>query len=302
MQRTVSGNLATIAEASRQAGLHAPSTIIIGECVSQRGTIGWFERKPLFGKRIVIARPAVQAASVVARVLELGAQPILAPTIDILPPADWSEVDRTLDRIQDYDWIIFTSVNGVSFFLNRLWEIGGDQRRLAKAKLAAIGEGTAQALAAFHLRADLVPDSFRAEALAEALTPHVAGKRVLWARASRGRDVLSTELRAAGAQLDELVVYRNLDVGSLDSEIIRAFEAGEVDWVCLSSPSIARSLCRLLTPTARDRLGKSVRIASISPVTSAAADELGLDVAAEATTYTWDGILEAIVTAERRIV
>jgi uroporphyrinogen III methyltransferase/synthase len=268
--------------------------IIVGQCVAQRETIGWFEKKPLFGKRILIARPLAQAADIISQVLELGAEPIVAPTIEIRPPADWSQVDRTLGRLDEFDWIVFTSVNGVNFLLGRLWETGGDLRRLAGARIAAIGEGTAQELQRFHLRADLVPKSFRSEALAEALRTYVDGKRVLWARASRGRDVLSTELNAAGADLEELVVYRNLDARSLDAEVLRQIEAGEIDWVCLSSPSMARSLHRLLTPAARAQLGKTARIASISPVTSAAARELSLPVAAEAELYTWDGLLDAV--------
>jgi uroporphyrinogen III methyltransferase/synthase len=183
--------------------------------------------------------------------------------------------------------------------LNRLWDTGRDLRKLGNAKLAAIGEGTAEALARYHLHADLVPESYRAEALAEALRSHVTGKRVLWARASRGRDVLALQLRSAGAVVEEVVVYRNLDVKSLDAEVVREIEAGAVDWVCLSSPSIARAFHRLLTPAARDQLGKKVCVASISPVTSAAARELRMPVDAEAKTYTWDGLLAAIVPKAR---
>jgi len=296
-QQTVCGTLAEVARHAQDATLHAPSMIIVGECVRQRETIGWFEKKPLFGQRVLIARPLAQAASIVSKVLEKGAQPILAPTIQILPPADWTSVDRALDRIQEFDWLVFTSVNGVNSLLNRLWETGGDMRRLGGVKLAGIGQGTSQALAGFHLRTDLVPEIFRAEALAEALRPHVSGKRVLWARASRGRDMLVSELRSAGAHLEELVVYQNIDVEALDPEVIREVETGQIDWICLSSPSIARSLHRLLSPAARYQIGKTVRIASISPVTSAAAGELGIPVHAEATAYTWDGILAAMVVS-----
>jgi uroporphyrinogen III methyltransferase/synthase len=298
-QQTVDGTLEDIADLAVAASLHAPSMIIIGECVRQRETIGWFEKKPLFGQRVLVPRPAGQAAAVVSRLLDLGAQPILAPTIQILPPVDWTAVDRALGRLDDFDWIIFTSVNGVNFLLNRLWETGGDVRRLGKAKLAAIGDGTAQALAAFHLRADLVPEKFRAEALADLVRPIVDGKRVLWARASRGREVLPDELRLAGAELEELVVYQNIDVQSLDPEVICAVEGGAIDWICLSSPSIARALHRLLSSSARDQIGNPTRIASISPVTSAAARDLGLPVHAEASVHTWDGILAAIVAACR---
>jgi uroporphyrinogen III methyltransferase/synthase len=145
-----------------------------------------------------------------------------------------------------------------------------------------------------RLRADLVPDTFRAEALAEKLGPHVQGKRVLWARASRGRDVLPLQLREAGATVEELVVYQNLDVGEWPAEAAGILERGELDWIGLSSPSIARNLARLLPPAARQHLGRATKIASISPVTTAAARDAGLPVNAEAATYTWDGLLAAI--------
>ncbi len=294
LQQTVTAPLGDLAKIVRDRALHAPSLIIIGSCVEQRDTIGWFEKKRLFGQRVLVPRALSQAAGVVSRLIELGAQPILAPTIDILPPGDWTEVDKVLSRLAEFDWIVFTSANGVRFFLERLWDTGGDLRKLARARLAAIGEGTAEALTAFRLRADLVPDSYRAEALADALKPQVAGQRVLWPRANRGRDVLPTELRAAGAQFDEVVVYRNVDVDRLQPQVLAAIENGEVDWICLSSPSIARGISRLLSPAARAKIGNSVRVVSISPVTTAAAREVGLAVDAEATTYTWDGILEAM--------
>jgi uroporphyrinogen III methyltransferase / synthase len=296
-QQTVCAALADLPGRVRDSVLHAPSMIIIGDCVTQRDTIAWFEKKPLFGKRILIPRPASQAASVVSRLINLGAQPIVAPTIDIQPPVNWSDVDRVLARLHEFDWIVLTSVNGVNFLFNRLWETGGDARRLGGARLAAIGDGTAQALAAFHLHADLVPETFRAEALAEALKGQVGGRRVLWGRAIRGRDVLPTALRAAGALLEEVVVYCNLDVERLAPDVLAALEQGEVDWICLSSPSMAQSLARLLTPAARGRFGSPTRVATISPVTTAAAREVGLPVDAEATTYTWDGLLAAICRA-----
>ncbi len=294
-QRTVTGTLADIAVQVRAAELHAPSLIIVGECVRLRDSLQWFEQRTLFGMRIGITRAEGQAYEVIDRVVELGGDPVLLPTIAILPPADWGEVDACLQRLDEYDWIVFTSANGVRQFCGRLWAQGCDARRLGRAKLAAIGTGTAASLAEFHLHADLVPDSFRAEALAEALKPLVAGKKVLWARASRGRDVLPTELRAAGARLDELVVYQNVDVTALPAAVLTDIEQGKLHWIGLSSPSIARNLAEKLTPAARARLGHDVKLASISPVTTAAAVEAGLPISAEATTYTWEGILQAIV-------
>ncbi|MEX2287542.1 MAG: uroporphyrinogen-III C-methyltransferase [Planctomycetaceae bacterium] len=294
-QRTVTAPLCELPAKASEQNLHAPSLIIVGECVLQREAIAWFEKKPLFGRSIGITRPAAQAGATISRALELGAQPVLMPTIEILPPEDWSKVDATLARLDRYDWLVFSSANGVRSMLTRLWETGRDARRLGGVRIACIGPSTAEALADYHIQADLVPDSYRAEALAASLLPHVAEKRVLWARASRGRDVLPRELRAAGATVDELTVYRNVDVESLSPETLRQLEAGEIDWIGLSSPSIAQGLKRLLTPAALEKIGKSVRLASISPVTSTAAREAGLPVAAEADVYTWDGIFAAIL-------
>ncbi len=294
-QRTVTGTLADIAARVRSAELHAPSLIIVGECVRLRDSLQWFEQRALFGLRIGITRAEGQAFEVIDRVVELGGDPVMLPTIAILPPDDWSGVDACQRHLDDYDWIVFTSANGVRQFFDRLWSQGGDARRLGRAKLAAIGSSTAAALEEFRLHADLVPESFRAEALADALKPLVVGKRVLWARASRGRDVLPTELRAAGAILDELVVYQNVDVEALPASILSDIEQGKLHWIGLSSPSIARNLADKLTPAARARLGQEVKLASISPVTTAAALEVGLPISAEAKVFTWEGILEAIV-------
>ena len=298
-QRTITASLAELPEQVRQAGLHPPSLIIVGECARQRDRIAWFEKRPLFGLRIGITRPSGQADREIARALELGAQPVLLPAIAILPPADWDDVDRAISHLGDFDWLVFTSVNGVRGFVGRLWEQGRDARALGSIRLAAIGSGTAQALADWHLHADLVPESFRAEALAEALRPHVAGRRVLWARASRGRDVLPTELAAAGASVREVVCYQNIDVEHYPPEIVTEVERGLVDWIGLSSPSIARNLPRLLSPAGLAQLGTRVRLASISPVTTAAAREAGLPIAVEATTYTWEGIFAAITAVHR---
>ncbi len=297
-QRTVTAPLGQLADAVREANVHPPSVIVIGECVNRREAIAWFEKRPLFGQRIGITRPSGQAGPVIERVLSLGAEPVLLPTIQILPPADWKPIDAALSRLGEFDWLVFTSVNGVESFLGRLWETGGDARRLGKLKIAAIGPATGDALRPFGLRPDLVPPEFRAESLAEVLRPHVAGKRVLWPKADRGRDVLPRELAAAGATLEPLVVYRNVDVPSFPPVELALVERGEVDWIALGSPSIAESLLRMLTEPARQQLGNRTRLASISPVTTARAKQLGLPIAAEATTYTWDGLIDAIVKAE----
>lgn len=299
-QQSVVGELATIADAAADAHLSPPSLIVIGDCVRQRAAIHWFEDRPLFGLRIAITRPSAQAGDAIQRCLELGAEPVLMPLIEIEPPEDWSDVDRALARLPEFDWLVFTSVNGVEAMLQRLWDTGHDARRIASLKIAAIGDATAAALADWKLRADVVPDSFRAEELAAALIPHVAGRRVLWARANRGRDVLPRVLTEAGAQVEEVVVYRNLDCDALPEVAGQALAQGEIDWIGLSSPSIARNLARILPDAARGQIGRQVRLCAISPVTAEAAAAAGLPVHAVATEYTWRGIFDAITAASPR--
>jgi uroporphyrinogen III methyltransferase/synthase len=297
-QQTVTAELRTISEQVTAAGLRPPSLIVIGECVRQREQIAWFEKRPLFGRRIGVTRADEQADTQIDRILELGAEPVLLPTLEIEPPESWDAVDAALRRIGEFDWLVFTSANGVRALLGRLWESGGDARRLGRARLAAIGPATAAALHEFQLRADVMPETYRAEHLGETLRPLVAGQRVLWARANRVRDVLRNELTSAGANLEEVIVYRHHDVEAWPENVQQRLIDGQVDWIGVSSPAIARNVWRLLPDAARSSLGTGVRVASISPVTSAVCQEVGLPVSAEATEHTWDGLLAAIQAVE----
>ncbi len=297
LQRTSTGQLADIAERTVAAGLRAPSLVIIGDCVRFREKTQWFEHRPLFGKVIGITRPEDQSDEAAMRAIELGALPVMLPTIEIGPPDNWEPVDAVISRLPEFDWIVFTSVNGVHRFLGRVWETGRDSRLFGSCKLAAIGPSTAMALEKYSLRADLVPSEFRGEALASALGPLVGGRRILWARASRGRDVLPKVLIAAGATVEEVVVYQNSDVDTYPPIVWQQLEKGDLDWIALSSPSIARNFARLLTANARAWIGSKTKLVSISPVTTDAAREVGLPIAAEATVYTWNGLFDAIIHA-----
>ncbi len=295
-QRVVTSTIAGLPHAVTAADLKPPSLIVVGECVSLREASSWFEQRPLFGQRIGITRPAHQSDDIAQRIVELSGQPVLMPLIKISPvnSAQLAVVDETIRQLNQFHWLIFTSVNGVDAFCDRLWSLGLDSRALSHLKIATIGSATASALEDRSLRADVVPDSFRAEALAAALSESVAGKHVLWARASRGRDVLPDSLTAAGASVTELVVYRNDDIAEFDPEIVAQLRSGDLNWVGLSSPSIARQFAELLRIHRLDPEKIGVQLATISPVTADAARAAGLKVTVEATTYTWDGIVEAI--------
>jgi len=294
-QRRVHATLAELAEAARAAGLHAPALIVIGPAAGHAPQLSWFESRPLFGKRVLVTRPREQANELVRRLEILGAVPSVLPAVTIEPIDDWTEVDARLGRLREYDWLVFTSVNGVRAFFGRLRATGRDLRALGDIQLAAIGPGTAEALREYHLDADLVPAEYRSESLAAVLVEKAAGQRILLARADRGRELLRDELSRV-ATVDQVAVYRQSDAMPADAPALDALRRGEIDYVLLTSSNIARAFLGGLDEVCRGRIrdGHS-RLITISPVTTAAVKELDFSVAAEARIYTLDGLLQAVV-------
>jgi uroporphyrinogen III methyltransferase/synthase len=297
-QRSVEATLSTLADQSEALGLHPPALLVVGTVVGIRPKHSWFESLPLFGQRIVITRPAEDAASSVESLEALGADVLVAPTVEIQPLADFSRLDTALAQLDRFDWLVFTSRHGVDAFFNRLRHQGRDARALGPMRLAAIGPGTAEQLTRWNLRADLVPDRFDSEGLVEGLRPEVAGRRVLLARADRGRTLLRDEL-ATIAQVEQVAVYRNVDAPAMPAELVAALEAGRVDWITLTSSAITERLAALLPDAARAYIGTSTRLVSISPVTTQTARRLGWSVAAEGRSATWPGLVAALCDACR---
>jgi uroporphyrinogen III methyltransferase/synthase len=294
-QRRIHAPLAELAEAARTAGLHAPALIVIGPAAGHAPELSWFERRPLFGKRVLVTRPREQATDLVRRLEILGAVPSILPAVAIEPLDDWTEVDSRLARLGDYDWLVFTSVNGVRAFFGRLRATGRDLRAIGDIKLAAIGPGTAEALREFHLNADLIPAEYRSESLAAALAERAAGQRILLARADRGRDVLRDELSRV-ATVDQVTVYRQTDSVPSDAPALDALRRGEIDYVLLTSSNIARAFFGGLDDVCRGRIRDGhTRLVTISPVTTAAVTALDFPVAVEARIYTTDGLLQAVI-------
>lgn len=293
-QRTAVGTLADLPDRVAEAALGPPALLVVGQVVARRPALAWFEHLPLFGQRIIVTRPADALDDAASDLEALGAEALLAPTVAIEPVADTTPMDRAIDRLSEFDWLVFTSANGVRHLLARLVARGLDLRALGQVKLAAIGPATGDELARHHLRADLVPETFRSEALAEALAAHVAGKRVLLARADRGRTVLKDELERI-AHVEQVPVYHSADVSALPPEVAARLAEGSVDWITLTSPAITERLHALLPEAARGHVGQAIRLASISPITSAAAKRLGWAIAAEAREATWLSLVQAIV-------
>ncbi len=292
-QLAVPCTLGNLAQVVADRKIRPPAIIIVGDVVARAPERSWFAARPLAGRRVLVTRSADQAGSLRDELAELGADVWTQPAIEISPPADWRPVDEAIARLPEYDWLVFSSVNGVRALLDRLCR-HGDLRRLGSVKLAAIGSGTADELARYHLQADFVPQEFRAEALAAGLAADAAGRRFLLARASRGREVLAEQLTAAGGTVEQIVVYRSTDVRVAEQGVAEALAEGKIDWVIVTSSAIARALGTLFA----EHLGKA-KLASISPITSGVLRELGFEPAAEATQYTMGGVIEAILRWER---
>jgi uroporphyrinogen III methyltransferase / synthase len=298
-QRSVYSRLADLEEARRNAGLEAPGLILVGDVVSQRSTHSWFESRPLFGRRVLVTRPAHQSAGMVQKLDRLGAVVSRLIVIDIREPEDFTPLDRALDQLRtdEWQWLVFTSANGVHALLRRLDQLGRDLRDLGRVKLAAIGPKTAEALREYHLRADVVPGStYSSEGLTAALSPHVLGQRVLLARANRGRDYVREELTKVAASVETVTVYEQVDLMTLDSAVLDSLRRGEIRYVTIPSSNIARGLLQAFDETIRGRVERGeIRLVTISPETGNAVRKLGYPVAAEATEYTEDGLIAAVV-------
>ncbi len=288
-QETIAGTLETLPGLIAERGLRPPATIVIGEVVSLRERFNWFERLPLFGQRIVVTRDRRQAADLAGPLEELGAEVQFAPVIEIRPPADAGPLERALERLEDYDWVIFTSVNGVRSFVERLDASCADLRKL-RAKICAIGPATRAAIEGLHLKVDVMPKEYVAESLLEALAGEdLAGKRVLLPRAAVARDLVPVELGRRGAEVDVVEAYRTLPPENAAARIKDVLARGP-QWVTFTSSSTVRNFVE----AAGGASLKEVKVASIGPVTSATARELGLTVAVEAAPHTVAGLVAAI--------
>lgn len=290
-QRVVTGTLETLPARVREAGIGAPAITVVGEVVSLRETLGGWGQGPLSGRCVVVTRARAQASDLAAALEELGAEVVQFPTIRITGPADSGPLRAAALRAGEFDWVVFTSANGVDRFFAALREAGGDARALGGTRLCALGPATAAELEKHGLRADLVSETFVAEGVVAALSAatELAGKRILLPRAEVARAVLPDSLRRLGAEVEEVVAYRTVQDGS-DAEAVRErIAAGEVDVVTFTAASTVKSFAGLLGPN----VGRA-RVATIGPVTSAAARELGLAVDVEAENHTIPGLVAAV--------
>jgi uroporphyrinogen III methyltransferase / synthase len=291
-QQTVTGTLATLPRLIEQQGLKPPATIIVGEVVRLREKLNWFERLPLFGRRIVVTRAHEQAGNLVARLRELGADAIELPAIEIRPVEDYAALDAAIGRLDEYDWLIFTSANGVRYFLERL-DLSPRDVRGIRGRVAAIGPATRAALEALHLKVDRIGAEFVAESLLEAFRGEsLSGKRALLVRAAVARETLPAGLRALGAAVEVAPAYRTAApdrLAALGRELLGG--GRKPDWITFTSSSTVENLVAAVGAEALS----GIQVASIGPVTSATAARLGVAVTVEARRFDEDGLIEAIL-------
>ncbi len=298
-QKTVTGTLADIEQTVSAAGLRPPSIIVVGQVVGLRDRLRWFEDRPLFGRRVIVTRAREQASDFSALLGELGAQVIELPTIRIGPGPDPAAVDRAVGALAGYDWIVFTSVNGVAVFMERIAASGGDVRWLGRAKLCAIGPATALALEERGLRVDVVPETYVAEEVVRALkraADELSGKKILLPRAEIARKVLPESLREAGATVDDVPVYSTRAESPENLDEVRAqLEAGEIDVITFTSSSTVENFVHMAgEETVRKAAERGTVIAAIGPITAEKASSYGLETNVMPQEYTIPALASAL--------
>jgi len=295
-QQTVTGTLETIVEKVKKAKLKSPAIIVIGHVVSLRDELAWFDKRPLFGKRIVITRARAQASSLVSKLSRLGAQCIEIPTIKIVPPEDISPLKKSIENIDNYDWLVFTSVNGVKFFFDTLFDMGKDVRSLGHLKLACIGPVTKERLQDYGIISDILPETYRAESVIKAFSNiELKNKKILLPRAKKARTILPEELTRMGAKVDEVIAYETLLDMNKKEELINLLQDSEIDAVTFTSSSTVSNFISLFDSKDSRKLLKNIITASIGPITSETARSLDIEPEIEAKEFTIQGLVDSLL-------
>jgi uroporphyrinogen III methyltransferase/synthase len=293
-QRVVIADLEHIAEASRRAGLSNPALIVVGDVVGLRESLRWYDRQPLFGRRLLVPRPRHQATGTAEAIRRRAAEPIILPTIEIGPAPDPEALRAAARRVAEYDFCLFTSANGVDRFFEALAQLSLDARAFGRCKVGAIGPKTAEALVPHGIRADLTAEEFVGESLAGAILDIGGVRRILIPRAKVAREQLPELLRKGGVMVDVVSAYETRPAGEEHrAHLVALIARSEVDVILFTSSSTVDSMVEMLGPDAASLLAR-VTLASIGPITSATAARHGLEVAVTAETYTVEGLLDAL--------
>jgi len=290
-QQTLRGRLDNIAVRVTEAGFSAPAIAVFGQVVNLRDTLNWFETRPLFGKRIVVTRTRSQAGVLSSGLRALGADVWEIPTIRIEPPADLMEFGQLVQDSQGYDWILFTSPNGVDAFFRMFYKLYNDAREIGGARIAVIGPATAARVREFHLKVDLQPAEYVAESVVKAFKDDgsIDNLRILIVRPEQARDVLSRELSNLGAIVDEAIAYRNVPETNDVAGGIERLRAEGADLITFTSSSTVENFMAMKLPWS-----PTMKAASIGPITSKTMRDLGLKVDIESRRHDIPGLIEAI--------
>ncbi len=296
-QQTVVGTLADIVEKVAKADFSPPTVIVVGEVVRLRDRLNWCESRPLFGKGILVTRPRAQAPALSNLLAEQGAEPIECPTLEICPPDSWKPVDAAILELSTYDWIIFTSVNGVRAFMGRLWFHQKDARCLGKAKVCCIGPRTEEEANRWGIIADLVPKEFQAEGILEALRGlGIQGQRILIPRAKVAREILPEKLKEMGAFVQVVHGYQAVLPESEWTPISDRFRNQDIHYLTFTSSSTVKNFCQQFASRAEmHALTQNTTVACIGPITANTVKEEGLSVDIVAAENTVPALVEAIV-------
>lgn len=295
-QLVVTGTLENIENEVSRAGLTSPAIIIIGDVVTMRDTLTWFEDKPLFGKRILVTRAREQASVLSEQIEALGGEALEAPMISVREPENKTPLQDAIQTIESYDWIIFTSVNGVKFFFDEMKQLKRDIRALGQTKICAIGPKTKALLEDKGLFVEAMPEVFRAEAVAELLKEKMdTPGKILLPRSNLGREVLVSELQKLGHSVNDVVSYETVRSDFPGTSLKEYLKEKTIQIITFTSSSTVKNFMDLIDHDLS--LVQGVTIASIGPITSETAQKLGLTVDIEAETYTISGLIDAIIMA-----
>ncbi len=295
-QTSVAGTLGNIIECVKAAGLKSPAVIVVGNVVKLKEKMDWFEKRPLFGKRIVVTRAREQASDLVGILSAHGAECLEFPTIKVEPADDCGPLDKAIENLSTYDWLIFTSVNGVSFFFKRFFASGRDMRSFNKIKTAVIGPATSEKLFSYGLKSDIIPESYRAESVVDAFrNVNLKEKRILLPRAEEARVILPEELVKMGASVDEITAYKTTAVTDESANLIKELKNKNIDLITFTSSSTVKNFAALLPADIVEDLMKDVTIAAIGPITADTAKEMGFKVSIISESFTIPGLCDAIL-------
>jgi len=295
-QEVLTGTLADIADKSRKVSFKPPAVTIVGEVVRLRDKLRWFDNRPLFGKGILITRAADQAGEFSTMLREQGATVFECPTICIAPPDDLAELDAAIGILPGFDWLVLTSVNAVQQLFLRLAALGRDSRAFGRCRVCAVGPKTAAAIRWHGIIPDLVPADYKAEGVVASFRERdMTGRKVLFPRADRAREVIPAELAKMGAEVVAPVAYRNVLPAAVPAAIMEALESRRVHCATFTSSSTVQNLAALVGENRLLYLLDGVTIAAIGPITAASCRELGLDVHIEPEKYTLDAMTSEMV-------